>query len=277
MAWIEVHESVREHPKTYSLSELLHIEQYAAGGLVIFLWTWALTNAQDGDLSRFTPTAIARACFWTKKPDLLVGALHNAGWLDDGMKIHDWEEYAGRLIEKRAKNTARMRNARAKPVQSTCDAQVEHNDNTCSACAGATVPNPTVPNPTQPNRTVRTYDDNVHVGDYGDEEAITYRLALSEIEQAAAGIGLPLESRDIQEVELLYADHGKEWILEAIRRMADKPKSKRSWGYMKGILNSWRAKGGIDDATMAGGGKETHTGGKADGSNDFSFLESTRL
>ena len=156
MAWIEVHENVREHPKTYALAEALKIDQYAAGGLLMFLWTWALSNAQDGDLSKFPETAIARACFWTKKAGDLVRALCAAGWLDDDMHIHDWAEYAGRLITKRTANKERMKKARAGVVQRTCNAQNTHDNckehaqsaniiETCGARAGATVPNLTVP------------------------------------------------------------------------------------------------------------------------------------
>ena len=101
MAWTELHDTIREHRKTYALAAILGIEQFSAGGLVSFLWAWSITNAQDGDLSAFPASAIARACFWTKKPDILVCALCESGWIDADMHIHDWYEYSGRLIERK--------------------------------------------------------------------------------------------------------------------------------------------------------------------------------
>ncbi|MDL2318201.1 DUF6291 domain-containing protein [Eubacteriales bacterium OttesenSCG-928-A19] len=91
-----------------------------------------------------------------------------------------------------------------------------------------------------------TTTTNARAEAFGDEEALAYRLSLDEIKQAAEGIGLPMESRDEQAVEMLYADYCKDWLLEAIKRVADRPKDKRSWGYIKGILKNWRENGGID-------------------------------
>jgi hypothetical protein len=175
MAWIEVHDTLREHRKTYALSGSLKIEQYAAVGLVVSLWTWAINHAQDGDLSNFPDAAIANACHWKKKPGILIDALINVGFLTSELQIHDWDMYAGKLIDRREANAKRNREARAKKASrdeqrahheritsascdeqrahheritsASCDEQRAHHERITSAsCDVATVPNSTVPN-----------------------------------------------------------------------------------------------------------------------------------
>jgi hypothetical protein len=140
MAWIELHDTLRGHPKTYALAEKLKIPQFSAVGLLTCLWTWALNNAPDGDLARFPRQAIARECYWSKSADFLIDALIECGWVDENVRIHDWNKYAGRLLDKRAQNAERVRTSRAR------NAHVTHNKPiTDDARYGATVPNRTVP------------------------------------------------------------------------------------------------------------------------------------
>jgi len=162
MAWIEVHDNLREHHKTYALAAALKVERFAAVGLVVSLWTWAVIHAQDGDLSKYPDEAIASACMWKKKPETLLNALKATGFMTDNMMIHDWEEYAGKLIDRREANARRNREARARantkkekgdaPKASRDtpkDIQQEHHERITSASRdGATVPNLTIPNHT---------------------------------------------------------------------------------------------------------------------------------
>lgn len=112
MAWIEVHDTLREHHKTYALSDELNVPLYAAVGLVVSLWTWALNNSENGDLSKYPSNAIARACAWDKKPEKLIEVLKSSGFLDENMCLHDWQDYAGKLLDKREANARRNREAR---------------------------------------------------------------------------------------------------------------------------------------------------------------------
>lgn len=112
MAWIEVHDTLREHHKTYALANGLNIPLYAAVGLVVSLWTWALNNSENGDLSKYPPNAITKACAWDKKPEKLIEVLKSSGFLDENMCLHDWQDYAGKLLDKREANARRNREAR---------------------------------------------------------------------------------------------------------------------------------------------------------------------
>jgi len=147
MAWIEVHDTLREHHKTYALAATLKLEQYAAVGLMVSLWTWAINHAPDGDLSKFPPAAIASACHWKRKPDVLLEALKECGYVTDTLQIHDWYMYAGKLIDRREANAKRNREARARSAS-----RDTHERITSASRDGATVPNLTVPNLTVPNR-----------------------------------------------------------------------------------------------------------------------------
>ncbi|HYW87278.1 MAG TPA: hypothetical protein VFB50_05890, partial [Chloroflexota bacterium] len=96
---------------------------------------------------RTTPAVIAKACLWRGNAQRFWQGLILSGFMDvdeDCVTIHDWMDYAGRLVDKRAANAERMRLARANHVQRTSGAR-----------AGATVPNRTQPTqptvPDQPN------------------------------------------------------------------------------------------------------------------------------
>ena len=122
--WIQVYSNLPQHPKTTKLADELGLASAAlnpnvlAVGLVVSLWTWAIQNAYNGDLSGCSQRAIAEACLWKKKPETLVKALQKAGFLDADMKLHDWEEYACLLVEqeenRRAKTRDRVKRYREK-------------------------------------------------------------------------------------------------------------------------------------------------------------------
>lgn len=114
MAWLESHQTVRDHPKKDKLSEILFngsvqndVADYAAAGLLHYLWYWALDYAQDGDLAKFSDRQIAKGCRWNGDAKLLVQAFIEAGFIDKDRSLHDWDEYAGRLLAKRAQDRDR--------------------------------------------------------------------------------------------------------------------------------------------------------------------------
>lgn len=111
MAWIESHQSLRQHPKVHRLRKALGVSLPAAIGHLHCLWWWALDYAAKGDLTEIEPETIADACAWEGDPIALVSALTAAGFLDDHedrLAIHDWDEYAGRLIDLREHQARRQ-------------------------------------------------------------------------------------------------------------------------------------------------------------------------
>lgn len=108
MAWIESHQDIREHPKTYALMSRLSIGKRDAVGLVHLLWWWAMDNALTGEI-RQPNVAVARAIEWEGDANDVVAALVECGWLESVggvLVIHDWHHRAGAIVEKRLQRKA---------------------------------------------------------------------------------------------------------------------------------------------------------------------------
>lgn len=115
MAWLEVHQSLLTHRKTLELADLLGLPPLYAASHVIALWLWALDNAPGGDL-HVRVTILSRAAQWSGDANSFVNALIESGFLDQGddgnITIHDWDDYAGKLIDARRKHAETVRNSR---------------------------------------------------------------------------------------------------------------------------------------------------------------------
>jgi hypothetical protein len=114
MAWIESHQELARHPKTRKLARLAGVSVPQAIGHLHLLWWWALDYAQDGDCARFEPEDLEDAMLWDGEPRHLWDALQEAGFMD-GMAIHDWHVYGGRLLERRRDDAERKRTSRHRP------------------------------------------------------------------------------------------------------------------------------------------------------------------
>jgi hypothetical protein len=231
LAWIELHDTLGSHRKTYALAETLDIPQYAAVGLLCLLWTWALDNAQDGDLSEFPPHAIARACFWQKKPETLADSLIKCGWMDDNMHLHNWENYAGRLIDKRQEEKRRVAAYRTgkKPARNAYSTRTEH------VQYASTVPNSTVPNSTVPNNGVINARED-HSSFISLEDAQALQAEIDTVRREALHCGLPVTDLAMDEALALKTAHGLDKLLEAMRKTGKQTKDKWTWAYVGGVL-----------------------------------------
>lgn len=112
MAWIELHQSLPTHRKTLKLKKLLAVETAAAIGHICCLWLWALDNAPDGFINDVAADDLAAIMFYKGDPENLLKALIEAGFVDENGRLHDWDDYAGKLIERRNYETERKRNYR---------------------------------------------------------------------------------------------------------------------------------------------------------------------
>lgn len=163
--WIQVYSNLVSHRKTGKLADALGLANsfvspdVVAVGILISLWTWAIQNASNGDLSGCSARNIAEACRWKKKPEVLITALKEADWIDEDGKLHDWEEYASLLLEqeenrkeKTRERVQRYREQKKKKTESqidlACNRYVTVTDTPCNA---PTIPDITIPNITVPN------------------------------------------------------------------------------------------------------------------------------
>ena len=144
MAWIELHQSLIRHPKTLRVADTLGVSRLTVVGHLAALWGWAIDAKPDG--GPLTDLDVRAGAEWDARKDF-TAALAAATFLDvrdDGFWIHDWDEYAGRLIRQRKLARDRARKARESSANST---------HTVRAQFAPTVPNPTVPYPTDPDPT----------------------------------------------------------------------------------------------------------------------------
>jgi hypothetical protein len=150
IAWIESHQTLREHPKTYSLADALNISTATAVGHLHFLWWWCLDYSHNGRFKADDTKKIARAAGWDGDACVFCDSMVSAGFLDrcDGgdVEIHDWFKFAGRLIHAREKDAKRKQDFRrtsgGHPADGERTAGVQY----------STQPNNTQPNQTKPNQ-----------------------------------------------------------------------------------------------------------------------------
>lgn len=168
MAWLEVHQTIWRHRKTLVLAHSLGIRPTYAAAHLAHLWCWAIDNAlldfdrQQGHLTGLPAAVIAAGADWDGEPDPFVAALMEAGWLDregDRLVMHDWWDYAGKLIEERQRNAQKQRDWRNRhkpdtvpPVPADAPPPV-----TVTSPSHNT---PTVPNPTVQDRTNQEEDED---------------------------------------------------------------------------------------------------------------------
>lgn len=109
MAWIKIFQTLVNHPKLFKLAEILKKDIHQTCGLLVFLWTWALDYADDGDLSKFTEIQIYNALRTNSEltPNL-IQSLIDAGFLNKDKTIHDWHDYAGEFLKGRYKKKKKL-------------------------------------------------------------------------------------------------------------------------------------------------------------------------
>lgn len=112
MSYIELHEHVWNHPKTIELSGRLQIRKTYAVAHLSRLWTWCIRYAEDGCITNISPFILADAADWGGDPEQFLKALKESKFVDEkpeGLFIHDWEDYAGKLIDFRRKDRERKK------------------------------------------------------------------------------------------------------------------------------------------------------------------------
>lgn len=218
MAWIELHQTLREHKKMFACADALGLSRIEMVGTLVSLWLWALDNAQDGSLEGVSDKTIARVCYFPeKKAGKLMEALHKHGWLDldgDHYVIHDWNDYAGKLMERRKKDRERKNNSKSSPREFRRNSAGNPAD--APRNSSATVPYHTVPNSTVPD----TKSDTTQK-DIGTQVSLTEQEV---IRTAGATHGLQYGSRQNvfltqSEYDRLILDFGEMNVTIAIETM----------------------------------------------------------
>lgn len=127
MAWIKSDESLSQHPKVDELAEILELHPAQVIGHLHYLWWWALSYADTGDVTKYRKR-ISKAANYDGDNDQFIDALVKAGWLDqykDKLVIHDWAEYHGTLIDRRQTDRERKRKERVVKESTEIDVVTE--------------------------------------------------------------------------------------------------------------------------------------------------------
>ena len=148
--WIELHADIFWHKKTLGAAKQMKMDVHTTVGYLAHLWTWALDHAPDGNLSHLSDRDIALAAGWLSKPSGFVDALRSVHFIDGDGRLHNWDEYAGRLIDSRRRDRERKRAERVK--RGAVEAAM-------SAGQDADAPPDVERDRTKPHRTDRTAPD----------------------------------------------------------------------------------------------------------------------
>ncbi len=125
MAWIELHQALRKHPKTLHFASLLGVEDPdLARAKLENLWLWALDYCPSGRLTvrsrHLSAAEIANAADWHGDAAVFLRSLQESGFVEESpggnggksLYLHDWEQYGGKLHAARAADAGRKRDAR---------------------------------------------------------------------------------------------------------------------------------------------------------------------
>lgn len=269
MAWIEVHDTLPDHPKVLRAAKALKLDSDALVGKLVRLWVWALGNREDGVLNDLDADRLDVIMQYKGKASALLEALIANRLLDalpdEHYMIHDWDEHVMMLRDKReekrkqnAERVKRYRNAKKRMESENCNADVMHECNadvthyngvTCNASNARTVPN-------------RTIDD---LNDDPTTLAVCARetapLPVDNFEDQVRGTisdgFLRLTGRDANPVELdaLVANTGAdggmspEMVLLAVSRAVTYG-AKSIVGYSTRVMVEWRRKGLFSPAAV---------------------------
>lgn len=157
MSWIESHQTLREHPKTYALMEALGLKKPEVIGHLHLFWWWCVDYAPEGRFKADESKKISRAAEYLGDAGKFAAAMVEAGFLDrDGeyLVVHDWEQFQFHyhlIIDKKERQREQARERmRRKRAKSDSDADVTRNKSVsyapvtqCSPPTDRTVPDST--------------------------------------------------------------------------------------------------------------------------------------
>lgn len=116
--WIESHQSLSRHRKTLAACAALRVDRHKLIGHLQELWWWGLDNADAGGLlGDVSDRAVAEAAGWpVRQASMFIGVLIDSGFVDrtdQGLVLHNWYLYAGKLTDQRQSRRESNRRAQS--------------------------------------------------------------------------------------------------------------------------------------------------------------------
>lgn len=232
LPWIQVYSNLADHPKIYALVDRMKLRRNSeAVGIVVSLWLWAAKNAPDGDLSGFPERAIADAVgFKRTNGEKLCQSLAECGWLDQneigGYSIHNWQRYAGKLMQIMCKNREQMkirsRRYREKSLITKDKLKLESEASRVThALTGQDI--------TEQNQTIVSRQEDSSPS-WSKSKLISLFSPKLQLSESAVD-------------ELLSLVDGMEEALVLKSLDIAQDNGKLNWGYVRGILKNWQRNG----------------------------------
>lgn len=119
MAWIEAHQTLKDHPKVIDLMNLMEWDLDTTIGKLFRFWWWCVDYAQDGDLTKHNDSRLAVAVGLNgSQGKQFVESMVQSGWIDREpyFRVHDWWEYIGRFLQTKYKQNPKA----WKEIQERC-------------------------------------------------------------------------------------------------------------------------------------------------------------
>jgi hypothetical protein len=137
MKWLRIDIDMCNNTKVLYFGRLIR-HQYPEA-LLLRLWSWCVTRAPEGDISRFDPTEIAIACNYDGDGETLISAMLKAGLLDqveDGLVIHGWYERQGVVMNRGRRDAERHREFRQRQKADEVETSLESHEDVLKTSCG---------------------------------------------------------------------------------------------------------------------------------------------
>jgi hypothetical protein len=112
--WIRVHANLVDKPIIDRAVDALDVSEHEAIGLMVTFWGSVSQNIIGGQLADVSDRQIERWARWHGRRGRFANFIRTAHLDADG-RVNEWDEYAGALEQRRAKERERLRNKR-RPV-----------------------------------------------------------------------------------------------------------------------------------------------------------------
>lgn len=202
--------------------------------------------APHGDVSAFASHELGTAAEWTGDPDAFKGALEDAKWLDVDGKIHDWEEYVGRLLTRREADKARKQAARdaARANGPPASAGYPQDVRGSPVLQYPTEPNSTGPDPNAISPPSQARESQAPKG--GESRPPTLEVVLAWAEMR----GVPKELAEI----FFYHYDSIGWVDAGGNRISNPQSRLAKWGAeARAKLHQEKANGSVNGKASEGG------------------------
>lgn len=111
--FIKIDCSFYSHHKVKKLARCLGVRQHQVVGILIYLWSWAMTYRQDGDLTDVDPIDLFDGLDFECDRRALFSLLEESGFIDD-LRLHNWGLHYEKVKIARERTRERVQKHREK-------------------------------------------------------------------------------------------------------------------------------------------------------------------